>query len=435
MTNILSPTPIPPPRRSNLLGPEEDQIETCSPTLSQLFDSPVPRVSCPPHLSPSSTPPSPRRTAPQAEQHALPPHPIPTTTANSSASEFADPPKRDQRGRTSASLWFLTYPQNETDPAVAMDRLKQIKYGVLWAIVSREIHQDGNHHLHIVVQFSKRIFVRDLNPIFDPIANKHGNYTVVRNLQASIRYVKKEDFQPITFGKVPEKKPKTAKQLKSDIIAGKLRSGQTIQDIDKEEGGFVLNNLKKILQYQAFLMIHGQTRLTATHQVTLEIGPTGNEAERTVHTWLLENMGKRDRPLKTKQLYIQGPSNHNKTGLVKKLGEFYKYYPMSPEETFDDHYNDETYDLVILDEFSARCKRSPQSLNAFSDGSLYIVPQKGSQYMKRINLPMIILSNDEPTCLWKGIFFQTFQVRFTYVILDQPLDLDLIQIRSTPLSS
>lgn len=61
-------------------------------------------------------------------------------------------------------------------------------------------------------------------------------------------------------------------------------------------------------------------------------------------------------------------------------------------EDFYDLYDDDLYDLVCLDEF--RGQKTIQFLNLWLQGGLPMsVRKKGSQGLKRKNLPMIICSN------------------------------------------
>lgn len=52
---------------------------------------------------------------------------------------------------------------------------------------------------------------------------------------------------------------------------------------------------------------------------------------------------------------------------------------------------DNDYDLVVIDEFKGQ--KTIQFLNEFLQGSRMTLKQKGKQYLKEKNVPVIILSN------------------------------------------
>lgn len=426
-TPLLHPTPINVSIRSSLLCSEED-LES-SPTISQMFRPCV--VPTPPAAASVSLSPPPS-ISPTTIQQIADQQPIPRASTPEDQS-FSEVPKR-KKNKVSSDRWFLTYPRNETLPATILQRLQALPYGVQWAIVSRETHQDGGYHLHAAVKFKRRIFVRDLNSIFDPIAEKHGNYRTIRSIPGAIAYCKKEDPNPLIFGNLP--KEKSQKSSRSSKIAQDLMDGKSIQQLMREEGGYSLQNLQKMKYYLAQLKAAGQGRPTLTNLVTLKFSQTGNAEQSVVQVWLEQNLGKRDRPHKEKQIYIKAPTNYNKTSLISTLGKHFSYYMMPLQENFDDFYDDDLYDFVVLDEFSAiRLARTVQFLNQFVEGSRCPLRTKGGQVLKEVNLPVIILSNYEPSEVWKGDDIYLFNSRFTYVTLTQPLDLSTILLESTPLSS
>lgn len=63
---------------------------------------------------------------------------------------------------------------------------------------------------------------------------------------------------------------------------------------------------------------------------------------------------------------------------------------MSIQEDFYDFYSDDMH-LVSIDEFKGQ--KTIQFLNQFLDGQVMCLRQKGNQYLKCKNLPVIICSN------------------------------------------
>lgn len=359
---------------------------------------------------------------------------LPTVpTAPRASLSFARQANRNKSGKVSNRRWFLTYPQNETSKETVFERLQALPYGLEWCLISRETHQDGGLHLHVLVAFTRKIFARDLNRIFDPIAAKHGDYQVMISPYDAVVYLQKEDPSPLKYGNLPTPpKEKKRKAGCMDTIAAALVEGKTIRSLVPEFGGAVMLHHPKMKSFQALVKAHGQTRQTKTALMTLTCSPTGDSAEQTVHQWLRDNMGNRMRPHKMMQLYIEAPTNHNKSSLIIFLSKYFKPYMMPQYEHFDDHYDDEIFDFIVLDEFSSKTVRPIQYLNAFVEGIECPVRTKGGQNTKFVNLPVIILSNFPPTCLWKEEI-SLFHTRFIHVTLTAPLDLSLITVESTPI--
>lgn len=90
--------------------------------------------------------------------------------------------------RVNARYWFITYPQCELPRATLWDFLHRL--GARWSLICTELHADGHHHLHAVVDWSRKKDTR--NPRYLDIENYHPNMQSVKNLNASINYCKKE---------------------------------------------------------------------------------------------------------------------------------------------------------------------------------------------------------------------------------------------------
>lgn len=67
---------------------------------------------------------------------------------------------------------------------------------------------------------------------------------------------------------------------------------------------------------------------------------------------------------------------------------------MPQDEDYYDDYEDELYHLIALDEFNHQ--KTMQQLNRWLDGQVQSIKKKGKQYLKKQNLPFIIVSNYSP---------------------------------------
>lgn len=86
---------------------------------------------------------------------------------------------------------FLTYPQCPIERDTLWDFLH--RKGITWAIIARELHQDGNPHLHAVIDWGRKKDIRSQS--FFDFQGYHPNIQSCTNRIASITYCKKDgDF-------------------------------------------------------------------------------------------------------------------------------------------------------------------------------------------------------------------------------------------------
>lgn len=143
-----------------------------------------------------------------------------------------------RRARLAGKAFFLTYPQCSESKEALLAHLKTLG-SVLQAVVSRENHQDGGHHLHAYVKYDKKIDTT--NMAFFDFKEHHGNYQTCKNPLACKKYVEKDgDF--IQEG-IDYKSYQKARLEKKSIVAAQLISRQ----ITVEEA--VRTNPELIYQY------------------------------------------------------------------------------------------------------------------------------------------------------------------------------------------
>lgn len=122
---------------------------------------------------------------------------------------------------------------------------------------------------------------------------------------------------------------------------------------------------------------------------------------REVAKWCLKNLFEKRR-FKQKQLWLVAPADHGKTTFTNNLREYLRIYEMPLSEQWDDNYTDEDYDMVLLDEFKGQ--RRVSYINLFVQGGTAAVSRRGtSPYIKKKNLPVIVLSNHVPRTAWRGV--------------------------------
>lgn len=300
--------------------------------------------------------------------------------------------------------------------------------GVQYAEIAQEMHQDGTPHLHIFLLFKATLNIK--SPVFfDNLATDgttgqtyHANIGRIDSIPGTLDYIRKTDKATLTYGSLPFHVEENIKSYhkrghvdkgsgtdsssdssggkkqkntgKCDDIAIQLKGGATFQDLNESHPGFILNNLKKLREYKAFL----EEFTTRDHlKPFLGLTYSGEDATTiTIVNWINLNLLQK-REHKQAQLYLSGPPNSGKTSLVRMLEEYLSVYWMPFINEYCTGYSDEAYDLVCFDEFSGPNKFKDQPfINQFIEGVNNVqLPNRYAGMYKKKNQPVIILSNFE----------------------------------------
>lgn len=192
----------------------------------------------------------------------------------------------------------------------------------------------------------------------------------------------------------------TTKGKKSEVIAGLIDKGATLDELWEHDKGYVLNKLRVIEEALAFRR-RPPPKPTFTHVYSPIVQEYAHQVQAStfpmskVLQWLRKHLLQPDHNLRRiKHLYIVGPPLTGKTSLVQKIKDHgYRVYS-HPEEDFFDNYQDGAYDLCLLDDFEGRI--SIQSvLCRFLDGYEGTpLRRKGRPVIyKNTLVPTIITSN------------------------------------------
>jgi len=95
---------------------------------------------------------------------------------------------KESKWRFNARKTFLTYAQCPLSKEVVYGAI-HAKYPCKYAMISTELHEDGNTHLHCVFEFQKKVNCRS-QAMFD-VQGYHPNIQVPKNWPATKNYVKK----------------------------------------------------------------------------------------------------------------------------------------------------------------------------------------------------------------------------------------------------
>lgn len=319
--------------------------------------------------------------------------------------ELPQPPRFEVNCQT----LFLTWPRNATEPKLVLQRMVDAWRSELeFALVAREKHRVETpvtqFHLHAVMRFKCRKHFRN-SDILDALAGRHGNYQPARSVKKVLEYVcKDKDWVSFPEGFDPVVAPAIAGG-KFDQAAKSLIAGQTLLELNKEMPGFVLQHKRKLEEYQALVNPPRLPKATWIGcSIDLGIHPTKDpefiKAATDLGFWMNGNLCV-PRGVRASQLWIQGESGVGKSTLLDKLAERMRVY-IIPCDGWYDEYDDDAFDLLVLDEF---CGQLPvYMLNKLADGTHMMLPRRNRPpYLKKKPLPLIICSNLSPRDVYHKI--------------------------------
>ena len=150
------------------------------------------------------------------------------------SASFLSPPHMEEavpvahtKFRLQGRAIFLTWPQNAATKEDTLAACVQQWPSATFIVVAEEEHKTGDPHLHAVIQFEKRVDMKDCMPMLDALTGKHGNYQNVRSAKRVLKYVcKGGNF--ISHGDVPDLEDKEKLQ---DGVAKMIMEGETYKDV------------------------------------------------------------------------------------------------------------------------------------------------------------------------------------------------------------
>jgi len=332
--------------------------------------------------------------------------------------------------------FLLTYPKCNATKEQFRTRLLSLfdgsptKQHPTVVVVGQEHHLDGTLHLHAALKF-KETFSTHMPMFFDFLTGSHGNYTRVQSWRGTILYCVKEDTDPYLYGitKQDIERLKKKTDAVSNEVAHHCIQNKPLREIAMEYPGFFMMNRTKILSFHTWINSDCHKEMPPWPGITYRGSRSSSAA--IVH-WVQTNCFQ-DRPFKSRQLYIHGPKDCGKTSFVLMLMKYLRTYVVPQFEDFYDDYED-YFDLIFYDEFYGSQKKL-QWMNLFLQGALHTLSKKGSQKLKRRNLPIIICSNFKPEDAYPRCtqaLIDTFKCRLHEVELtkEEPIDYDNIFFES-----
>lgn len=312
--------------------------------------------------------------------------------------------------RMQTHLLLLTFPKCEIPLETMMQRIEDLFQRELeLAIVSSEQHQDGSLHRHCLIKLHMKKDMRGPKwmKFLDSIAEKHGNYQAVRNPLEALQYVIKEGNyltspKHLTIEEIEKTIGVKNTQSKSDQVAGLIQSGTKLIELNTQFPGFFLMNLTKIQNYMNWIQNQEAQALEQKQPFPLPQSlenQTLNQIQ--ILTFLMNKVIALQRRMQEKieyiipaienGLFITGPTGIGKSHFVNELSRYFRIYFLPMDEDFYDLYDDNLYDIIVLDEF--KHQKKIQFLNTLIDGMPLSLRKKGGQILKKVPIPVIILTN------------------------------------------
>lgn len=160
-----------------------------------------------------------------------------------------------QRFKLDTKTFFLTYPQNDTDPNIAMIRIKDyFKENILEILIAQEQHKDEHNHLHIYLKLKERLQTTK-NTYFNFIADKQGNYQGCKKPTDVIKYIIKtgnyitHNIDPTKYLEENNKKTKITSKGIFKQITDEITKETDYRDIFRKYPEICLQHGKKIQEY------------------------------------------------------------------------------------------------------------------------------------------------------------------------------------------
>lgn len=283
---------------------------------------------------------------------------------------------------------------------------------VEWYIIAEEKHKDGTPHLHIGLELKTKIHLSGskglstLNLLVTSQAHPnghHGDYAAMKSIRGTVDYLTKEMnylHHGIDLEAVRAKKGGTPE---TKIVAEKILEGATPEQILQQHPSYYLLKRRNIVEfhYDTEQLKKSKIPIKKLNAIHLGDGMAETSFASLLMNWLNENLSSQALPrvFKQKQLWLYGPSNVGKSSLLNKLQEGLRVYPIPPKEYYCG-YNDELFDLAILDEYGG--SKTITFLNQWLEGAHIPLDQKNKvNYIKKKNIPTIICSNFSPEEVYK----------------------------------
>lgn len=349
---------------------------------------------------------------PISDSPVLPIPSSPVSVASQSAPvSVAEPataePSPSKPFRLQSKHIFLTYPQCDFLHTALLENLRaRFPNPLNHFIVSREQHEDGQWHLHALLDLHEKLRTRSVS-YFDNLVDppKHPNIrSKLQSKPATVRYIVKGNNPDLIASTFDYQKflhaSASKRSTKATQICQLINEGRSIDEIDDLHPEYVLLHGRNLRDYVSFKSLKERRRQFAeAQQIAVRVLPAPDFSSVwncRIVSWLSSNI-RMPRVHRQRQLWISAPPSAGKTTMIMWMENEFKlsvyYWPK--DEHWWDGYSDQAYDLIVLDEF--RSQKKITELNPILSGDPTPLSRRSAApLVKRDNLPVIILSNFTP---------------------------------------
>nr|AFL03416.1 replication associated protein [Tomato yellow leaf curl virus] len=225
-----------------------------------------------------------------------------------------------------AKNYFLTYPNCSLSKEAALSQLKNLETPTnkKYIKVCRELHENGEPHLHVLIQFEGKYQCKNQR-FFDLVspnrsAHFHPNIQAAKSSTDVKTYVEKDgDFIDFGVFQIDGRSARGGQQSANDAYAEALNSG------NKSEA---LNILKEKAPKDYILQFHNlSSNLDRIFSPPLEVyvspflSSSFNQVPDELEEWVAENVvSSAARPWRPISIVIEGDSRTGKTMWARSLG-------------------------------------------------------------------------------------------------------------------
>nr|AGH27855.1 AC1 protein [Tomato yellow leaf curl virus] len=302
-----------------------------------------------------------------------------------------------------AKNYFLTYPNCSLSKEDALSQLKNLETPTnkKYIKVCRELHENGEPHLHVLIQFEGKYQCKN-HRFFDLVspnrsAHFHPNIQPAKSSTDVKTYVEKDgDFIDFGVFQIDSRSARGGQQSANDVYAEALNSGS------KSEA---LNILKEKAPKDYILQFHNlSSNLDRIFSPPLEVyispflSSSFNQVPDELDEWVAENVvSSAARPWRPISIVIEGDSRTGKTMWARSLGQhnyLCGHLDLSPKV-----YSNDVWYKVIDDVDPHYLKHFKEFMGAQRDW------QSNTEYGKPIQIkggiPTIFLCDPGPTSSYR----------------------------------
>ncbi|ADO40562.1 replicase [Bhendi yellow vein India virus [India:Phalaghat OY03:2005]] len=230
------------------------------------------------------------------------------------------------RFKINAKNYFLTYPKCSLTKEEALSQFLNLQTPVnkKFIRICRELHEDGNPHLHVLIQFEGKFQCRN-NRFFDLTsptrsAHFHPNIQGAKSAPDVKSYIDK-DGDTLEWGEfqIDGRSARGGQQTANDAYAAALNAGS------KSEALRVIRELARKDYVLQFHNLNANLDRIFTPPLEVYVSPflssSFDQVPEELEEWVSENvMDAAARPLRPLSLVLEGDSRTGKTMWARSLG-------------------------------------------------------------------------------------------------------------------